>query len=66
MRCVLEHPFLRGVRRIVLVTHDPRLYLKAGFSALKDPASYMEIVDRRAYATSTASRSGGPPPQEQP
>jgi GNAT superfamily N-acetyltransferase len=50
MRCVLEHSDLQGLRRIMLVTHDPRLYLKAGFTALKEPETYMEILDPDAYA----------------
>jgi GNAT superfamily N-acetyltransferase len=52
MRCVLGHPDLQGLRRILLVTHDPRLYLKTGFSALKEPETYMEIRDPNTYAVS--------------
>jgi hypothetical protein len=36
----------------LLVTHDPRLYLKTGFSALKEPETYMEIRDPNTYAVS--------------
>ncbi len=50
MKCILAHPDLKGVRRIMLVTHDQRLYLKAGFTALKDPQTYMEILDPDPYA----------------
>lgn len=50
MHCILAHPELQGLRRIMLVTHDPRLYLKAGFTALKEPETYMEILDPDAYA----------------
>jgi GNAT superfamily N-acetyltransferase len=50
MQCVLAHPDLRGLRRIMLVTHDQRLYLKAGFTALNEPESYMEILDPYAYS----------------
>jgi GNAT superfamily N-acetyltransferase len=49
MQCILAHPDLQGLRRILLVTHDPRLYLKSGFAPLKEPASYMEIWDPGAY-----------------
>jgi GNAT superfamily N-acetyltransferase len=56
MQCILAHPDLQGLRRIMLVTHDPRLYLKTGFTALKEPEAYMEILDPNAYAA--ASREG--------
>ncbi|ABC81526.1 GNAT family N-acetyltransferase [Anaeromyxobacter dehalogenans] len=42
MRCILAHPSLQGLRRVLLVTHDPRLYLRSGFTPLSDPESYME------------------------
>ena len=42
---VLSHPDLQGLRRFVLVTRDAHgLYTKAGFRALQNPASVMEIV----------------------
>lgn len=44
MRCILAHPSLHGLRRVLLVTHDPRLYLKSGFTPLSDPESYMELA----------------------
>jgi GNAT superfamily N-acetyltransferase len=43
MECVLAHPDLQGLRRLLLVTHDPRLYLKVGFTALQEPGTYMEL-----------------------
>jgi hypothetical protein len=49
MDCILAHPDLQGLRRILLVTHDPRLYLKVGFTALHEPETYMEIRDPGAY-----------------
>lgn len=52
MQVILAHPDLQGLRRIMLVTHDPRLYLKAGFTALKEPGTYMEIVASDAYGAS--------------
>jgi GNAT superfamily N-acetyltransferase len=55
MQCILAHPDLRGLRRIMLVTHDQRLYLKAGFTALKEPDTYMEILVPDAYAASATS-----------
>jgi ribosomal protein S18 acetylase RimI-like enzyme len=52
MQSILAHPDLRGLRRIMLVTHDPRLYLKSGFRPLKEPGTYMEILDPDAYGGS--------------
>lgn len=45
MQCILEHPDLRGLRRILLVTRDPRLYGKVGFTEPRAPDTYMEILD---------------------
>lgn len=61
MQCILGHPDLRGLHRIMLVTHDPRLYLKAGFTPLKEPETYMEILDPDAHepAPGAAGRPGG-------
>jgi GNAT superfamily N-acetyltransferase len=50
MQCILGHPALQGLHRILLVTRDPRLYRKAGFTALNEPETYMEILDRDSYA----------------
>jgi GNAT superfamily N-acetyltransferase len=57
METILAYPALRGLRRIVLVTHDPRLYLKAGFTPLQAPETYMERLDPEAYAA--PRRPGG-------
>lgn len=57
MQCILAHPDMQGLRRIMLVTHDPRLYLKAGFTGLKDPETYMELVAPDASAASVTSRA---------
>ena len=54
MQCILSHPGLQGLRRIMLVTRDPRLYVKAGFTPLKEPGEYMEIYEPEIY------RRGGP------
>ncbi len=61
MQCILAHPDLRGLRRIMLVTHDPRRHLKAGFTPLKEPNTYMEIRVRRPVDLQdvTSSRSRG-------
>lgn len=58
MQCILAHPDLQGLRRIMLVTHDPRLYLKAGFTALKEPEKYMEMLEPDAYAPTPAPSEG--------
>jgi GNAT superfamily N-acetyltransferase len=50
MECILSHPDVKRLRRILLVTHDPRLYLKSGFKPLSDPRSYLEIFDPGSYA----------------
>ncbi|ACL65520.1 GCN5-related N-acetyltransferase [Anaeromyxobacter dehalogenans 2CP-1] len=44
MRCILAQPSLQGLRRVLLVTHDPRLYLKSGFTPLSEPETYMELA----------------------
>jgi hypothetical protein len=44
MECILSHPDLRGLRRVLLVTRDPRLYLKSGFRPLRDADTYMELA----------------------
>jgi GNAT superfamily N-acetyltransferase len=43
MQCVLSHPDLQGLHRVMLVTRDPRLYLKMGFTPLAEPEAYMEL-----------------------
>jgi GNAT superfamily N-acetyltransferase len=53
VECVLAHPDLQGLRRLVLVTRDAHgLYADFGFAPLADPAHYMEIVRPGAYARS--------------
>lgn len=44
MECILAHPDLQSPRRVLLVTRDPRLYLKSGFRPLRDADTYMELV----------------------
>lgn len=46
MQCILGHPDLQGLHRVLLVTRDQRLYRKAGFEPLKEPALYMELGHR--------------------
>lgn len=56
MRCILAHPDLQGLRRILHVTRDRRLHLKAGFTPLRQPERYLEIYDPAAYAAAPAAR----------
>jgi GNAT superfamily N-acetyltransferase len=45
VRAALEHPDLRGLRRIVLATSDAhRIYADCGFEPLPDPERWMAIT----------------------
>src|ERR1700730_15943139 len=51
MQCVLAHPDLQGLRRIVLATRDAHaLYRRVGFDALPAPERWMAIADQYPYA----------------
>lgn len=45
MECILSHSDLQGLRRWTVVTRDVRLYEKVGFKPLKEPETYLEIVN---------------------
>jgi GNAT superfamily N-acetyltransferase len=45
MECILSHPDLQGLHRWVVVTRDIRLYRKVGFTPLKEPETYLEMVN---------------------
>ena len=48
--CILEHPQLQGLRRILLAASDAHgLYRGCGFSPLKEPAKFMEIGRPNPY-----------------
>ena len=50
MECVMQHPWLQGLRRWSLVTQDAHgLYSQFGFTSLKTPESYMEMLDPEVY-----------------
>ncbi len=52
MKCIMEHPWLQGLRRWSLVTRDAHgLYTQFGFLPLKSPEKYMEIYDPSVYAS---------------
>ncbi|MGI9295593.1 MAG: GNAT family N-acetyltransferase [Pseudomonadales bacterium] len=51
MQCVMDHPQLQGLRRIVLATKDAHgLYRQFGFSELANPQSLMELWAPDIYA----------------
>ncbi len=57
MQSVFDHPELRELHRWVVVTRDSRLYEKFGFTLVKEPQTYLEIVhpfDRQPEAGATA------------
>jgi GNAT superfamily N-acetyltransferase len=50
MATIVAHPDLQGLRRWTLATRDAHgLYEQYGFTALTDPASYMERRDFLSY-----------------
>lgn len=50
MKAIVEHPELRGLRRLCLMTRDAHgLYAQFGFAAMPEPGRYMEVVDRETY-----------------
>jgi GNAT superfamily N-acetyltransferase len=44
MQTIFSHPDLQHLHRWVVVTRDTRLYEKFGFAPLKEPGTYLEIV----------------------
>ncbi len=44
MQSIFSHPSLQHLHRWVVVTRDTRLYEKFGFAPLKEPGTYLEIV----------------------
>ena len=44
MQSIFSHPDLQHLHRWVVVTRDARLYEKVGFAPLKEPGTYLEIV----------------------
>ena len=50
MGCIMQHPWLQGLRRWSLVTQDAHgLYSQFGFTSLKTPERYMELLDPEVY-----------------
>ncbi len=52
MECILSHPDLQGPRRWTLVSREPRLYERVGFTSLREPETYLELVDLEIYKRS--------------
>ena len=51
IECVVGHPELQGLRRRLLGTRDAHgLYRQFGFTPLKHPEIFMEIVNRDLYS----------------
>lgn len=45
MSCILNHPDLQGLRRLILATKDAHgLYAQFGFEAMENPGRFMENV----------------------
>ena len=52
---ISAHPELQGLRRWVLATRDAHgLYARFGFTPVKEPARWMERVDREVYGRRTS------------
>lgn len=50
VECVLAHPELQGLRRLLLATRDAHaVYRKLGFESLARPEAYMERRNRDLY-----------------
>lgn len=50
LACILEHPELLGLRRLLLATSDAHgLYGRYGFTSLRRPANFMEISRLNPY-----------------
>jgi hypothetical protein len=57
MECVLAHPDLQGLRRLMLATRDAHeLYGRFGFVQPADPTRLMEIVRPDIYMASQRDR----------
>jgi GNAT superfamily N-acetyltransferase len=50
MECVVNHPDLQGLRRLILATKDAHtLYSRFGFQPLADPTRFLEVFRPDAY-----------------
>ena len=58
MECILSHPDLQELHRWVVVTRDIRLYTKLWFTPLKEPETYLEMVNPGPKPQSWSSQVG--------
>lgn len=59
LACILEHPELQGLRRLLLATSDAHgLYGRYGFIPLSRPANFMEITRLNPYQGGGDRRDG--------
>ncbi|MBU0543967.1 MAG: GNAT family N-acetyltransferase [Proteobacteria bacterium] len=57
--CILSHPELQGLRRMMLATLDAhRLYEQNGFVALREPGRFMEIHNPDIYQREVFNKRG--------
>jgi len=58
MECVLGHPDLQGIRRLILATRDAHgLYRRYGFTPLSDPAGFLEVFWPDVYGVESSGDS---------
>jgi GNAT superfamily N-acetyltransferase len=59
LACILEHPDLQGLRRLLLATSNAHgLYGRYGFTALTRPSNFMEISRLNPYQGYTEQGDG--------
>ena len=59
VECVLGHPALRGLRRVLLGTRDAHgLYARYGFTPLEDPSRFLEVF--RPHVSQAGHQAAGP------
>jgi GNAT superfamily N-acetyltransferase len=60
MWCVMSHPALQGLRRVLLGTRDAHgLYAQYGFTPLADPTRFMEVFRPDVYRARQSSHVPG-------
>jgi GNAT superfamily N-acetyltransferase/uncharacterized damage-inducible protein DinB len=58
MECVMGHPDLQGVRRVLLGTRDAHgLYQRYGFTPLADPSRFMEVFRADLYKAGSGTNT---------
>jgi GNAT superfamily N-acetyltransferase len=60
--CVMAHPALHGLRRVLLGTRDAHgLYERYGFAPLADPTRFLEVFRPGVYQADLPDGRAGPP-----